>query len=88
MTCSKFEVLRGTKKLGDLYYSGSGRLSRFEKLRICFRHNLSSAEHITFRPTDAAIDDSRLPARPTFSTFAGDTSRKFWVYPLGEPLPD
>ena len=86
MICPKFEVLRGTEKRGDVYISGSGQMSRMDKLRIRLRLNLTLSEDLTFRQTGEEIDDSRLPKSPSFCTLQDNIAR-FWAYPIDEPLP-
>ena len=87
MNCQKFEVLSGTEKLGNFYFSGSGDPSSVDKLRIRPRLHLNSSEVVVFRPAGEPIDDSRLPVSPSFCTLE-DKIARFWVYPLDEPLPD
>jgi hypothetical protein len=87
MICQKFEVLRGTEKLGNFYFSGSGDPSSVDKLRIRSRLHLNFSEVVVFRPVGEPIDDSRLPVSPSFCTLE-DKIARFWVYPLDEPLPD
>jgi hypothetical protein len=87
MICHKFEVLRGTKKLGNFYFSGSVDPSMLDKLRIRSRLHLNFSEVLIFRPAGEPIDDSKLPVSPSFCTLE-DKIARFWVYPLDESLPD
>jgi hypothetical protein len=88
MRCAKFEVFSGIERLGAFYCTCSDPFSTIEKLRICFRFNLLNAkEKLVFRATEDAIDRLRLSVVPTFVSLEAPTSRRFWVYPLGQPLP-
>jgi hypothetical protein len=87
MRCAKFEVFRGIENLGAFYSTCSDPFSTIEKMRIRFRFNLPNAKDLVFRATGDVIDCLRLSAVPTFVSLEAPTSRRFWVYPLGEPLP-
>jgi len=87
MNCPKFEILRGTKKLGHFYASQSGDLSTFEKLRICQALNLTFEEDLAFLPTSITVDVRKLPSTPTFKTFKSSGAGRLWVYPIDKPLP-
>jgi hypothetical protein len=86
MRCAKFEVFRGIERLGAFYSTCSDPFSTIEKMRIRIRFDLLNAKELVFRATGDAIDSSRLSVVPTFVSLEAATSRRFWVYPLGEPL--
>ena len=86
MKCAKFEVFRGIERLGAFYSTCSVPFSTIEKMRICIRFDLLSTKELVFRATGDAIDSSRLSVFPTFISLEAATSRRFWVYPIGEPL--
>jgi hypothetical protein len=86
MRCAKFEVFRGIERLGAFYSTCSDPFSTIEKMQIRIRFDLLNAKELVFRATGDAIDSSRLSVVPTFVSLEAATSRRFWVYPLGEPL--
>jgi hypothetical protein len=84
----EIRVLSGIERLGAFYSTCSDPFSTIETMRISMRFNLLNAKELVFRATGDTIDCSRLSVVPTFVSLEAPTSRRFWVYPLGEPLSE